>query len=105
MNTPVDCLIEASAALTRYRTLTKGQRPPVDDLTLYEWLTSFAPERKKKGMRFRSTPEQVMREVLSENVYLWDPAAKGTQYMIDGEVERVCEVLSELGYAHEDDES
>lgn len=105
MNTPVDCLVEASAALTRYRALTKGQRPPIDDLTLYEWLTSFAPERRKQGMQFHSTPEQVMREVLTDNVYLWDPRLSATQWALDGEVERVCELLDNMGYLYQSEAS
>ena len=100
MTTPVDCLIEASAALTRYRTLTKGQRPPVDDLTLYEWLTSFVPERSTTD-----TAEQVMRKVIKSNVYLWDPCARTTQYMLDGEIERVFELLDDMGYPYKGDES
>ena len=100
MSTPVDCLVEASAALTRYRALTKGQRPPVDDLTLYEWLTSFVPERSTTD-----TAEQVMTKAIENNVYLWDPYARTTQYMLDGEVERVCEVLSDMGYPYQSEAS
>lgn len=100
MNTPVDCLVEASAALTRYRALTKGQRPPVDDLTLYEWLTSFVPDRTTA-----ETPEQVMAKVIEADMYLWDPRARATQWALDGEVERVCEVLDAMGYLYQSEAS
>jgi len=100
MTTPVDCLIEASAALTRYRTLTKGQRPPVDDLTLYEWLTSFVPDRTTT-----ETAEQVMAKVIKAGVYLWDPRLSATQWALDGEVERVCELLDDMGYPYQSEAS
>lgn len=100
MNTPVDCLVEASAALTRYRALTKGQRPPVDDLTLYEWLTSFVPERNTTD-----TAEQVMTKAIETNVYLWDPRLSATQWALDGEVERVCELLDNMGYLYQSEAS
>lgn len=92
MTTPVDCLVEASAALTRYRTLTQGTRPPFEDLTIYEWLTSLAPDRAIKD-----TPEQVMRRVIKEHKYLWTPGPYA-DYWAQGEIDRVSELLDELGY-------
>lgn len=100
MSTPIDCLVEASAALTRYRMLTKDGRPPVDDLTLYEWLRSFVPDRTTT-----ETAEQVMTKVIKSNVYLWNPHLSATQWALDGEVERVCELLDDMGYPYKDDES
>lgn len=100
MNTPVDCLVEASAALTRYRALTRDGRPPVDDLTLYEWLRSFVPDRTTT-----ETAEQVMAKVIEADMYLWNPRASATQWALDGEVERVIEILSAMGYPYQSEVS
>ena len=92
MTTPVDCLVEASAALTRYRILTQGTRPSFEDLTIYEWLTSLVPDRAIKD-----TPEQVMHRVITEHKYLWAPSAYADHWA-QGEIDRVSELLDELGY-------
>lgn len=86
------CLVEASAALTRYRTITQGTRPPFADLTIYEWLTSLVPDRALKD-----TPEQVMRRVIKEHKHLWVPGPYDDHWA-QGEVDRVSELLDELGY-------
>lgn len=92
MSTPVDCLIEASAALTRYRTLTKNMRAPVDDLILYEWLTSMVPD-----LVIEDTPAQVMRRCIKEGKRLWTYRNEDT-HIAQAEMDRTSELLVELGY-------
>ena len=94
----LDCLVEASAALTRYRTLTGGNRLPMDDLTLYEWLTSIVPR-----MDTKDSPEQVMRKVLKDGKYLW-VRSWTTEHMLDAEHDRAWELLHELGYEADEED-
>lgn len=82
----VDLLKSASAILTQYRELTN--RPPMDDLTLYEWAKTDYGNRDAA---------RVLTRAIEQYVYLWDPATIGNDtHVIQAEMDRACTVISQI---------
>lgn len=85
----VDLLKSASAILTQYRALTN--RPPMDDLTLYEW----AIDDHEAG--------EVITRAIEQDVYLWNPmTTREYDHVMQAEMDRARTVIEQL--MHEDEE-
>lgn len=85
----VDLLKSASAILKQYRELTN--RPPIDDLTLYEWAVTD------------HDATEVLARAIEQDVYLWNPmTTREYDHVMQAEMDRACTVIEQL--MHEDEE-